>query len=71
MTDNLIVTCPSCGAPMVERVNSLNRSTFLRCSRYPDCRETQPIPAYVEVKRAGGIEFPGFGSQEEEDDYQA
>jgi ssDNA-binding Zn-finger/Zn-ribbon topoisomerase 1 len=45
---------------MVERTNSFNDSTFLGCSRFPDCKSTQAVPAYVEVSRAGGIPLPGF-----------
>lgn len=58
------VTCV-CGAPMVERVNSLNLTRFLGCTRYPACEQTQKVPAYLEVSRAGGIELPGFGEGEE------
>lgn len=53
------VTC-GCVAPMVERENSLNRSTFMGCTRFPDCRETQKVPAAVEMRRSGGIELPGL-----------
>jgi ssDNA-binding Zn-finger/Zn-ribbon topoisomerase 1 len=45
---------------MVERLNTVNNSAFLGCSRFPDCRETQKVPAALEVKRTGGIELPGF-----------
>lgn len=33
-------TCPSCGAPLVQRRGRYG--LFLACSRYPDCRYTQP-----------------------------
>lgn len=61
MTDGpvVIVTC-GCGAPMVERTNGLNGSTFMGCTRYPDCNETAKVPAYLEVKRSGGMELPGL-----------
>jgi ssDNA-binding Zn-finger/Zn-ribbon topoisomerase 1 len=49
-----------CGAPMVERENTINRSTFLGCTRFPDCRLTRAVPAAVEMRRAGGIELPGL-----------
>lgn len=62
MTDSLTVTCPSCHAPMVERENRQNGSRFMGCSNYPTCVETTKVPAYLEVKRAGGLELPGFGS---------
>lgn len=65
MTDRsgVTVTC-RCGAPMVERTNGVNGSTFLGCTRYPDCTETQKVPAYLEVIRAGGIELPGLSPEE-------
>lgn len=53
------VTC-ACGAPMVERTNGQNGSAFLGCTRYPKCRETQAVPAAVEMRRAGGIPLPGL-----------
>lgn len=60
--DEFTIPCPACGRPMVERVNSKNQSTFLGCTGWPDfCSHTSKMPAYVEVKRAGGIELPGFG----------
>lgn len=60
MNNEIRVNCTDCGAPMVERTNSFNDSTFLGCSRFPDCKSTQAVPAYVEVSRAGGIPLPGF-----------
>jgi ssDNA-binding Zn-finger/Zn-ribbon topoisomerase 1 len=63
MSDEIDVACSACGAPMVERENSQNGSRFLGCTRYPDCTQTMGVPAYVEVKRAGGIELPGFGQE--------
>ena len=58
------LTCPACGAPMTERENGLNGGRFLGCTRYPDCRQTQPLPACVEVLRAGGLPLPGFDEPE-------
>lgn len=58
--DQATVTCPACGAPMVERINSHNLSSFMGCTRYPECHETQKVPAWLEVKRAGGMELPGL-----------
>lgn len=60
MTDQVTISCPACGAPMVERENRQNGSRFMGCSRYPDCEETAKVPAYLEVKRAGGLELPGL-----------
>lgn len=59
--DSLTVTCPACHAPMVERENRQNGSRFMGCTQYPTCMETAKVPAFLEVKRAGGIELPGFG----------
>lgn len=56
---DVTVIC-ECGAPMVERVNSLNGSTFMGCTRYPECERTQKVPAYLEVLRAGGQMLPGM-----------
>ena len=50
---------------MIERVNSLNLSTFLGCSDWPLCTNTQKVPAFIEVKRAGGIALPGFGTDDQ------
>jgi ssDNA-binding Zn-finger/Zn-ribbon topoisomerase 1 len=54
------VNCTDCGAPLVERTNSFNSSTFLGCSTWPRCHHTQAVPAYVAVVRAGGQPLPGF-----------
>jgi ssDNA-binding Zn-finger/Zn-ribbon topoisomerase 1 len=62
MSEQVTISCLACGSPMVERINRLNASTFMGCSRYPDCTETQKVPAWLEVKRAGGIELPGLES---------
>lgn len=62
MSDGLTVTCPECGRPMVERENRQNGSRFMSCTGWPDfCSHTSKIPPYVEMKRAGGLELPGFG----------
>jgi ssDNA-binding Zn-finger/Zn-ribbon topoisomerase 1 len=45
---------------MVERSNRINGSTFMGCTRFPDCTETAKVPAWLEVKRAGGLELPGL-----------
>lgn len=59
MSADIRVTC-RCGAPMIEQENSLRLSTFMACSTFPACRETQTVPAAVEVRRAGAQELPGF-----------
>jgi ssDNA-binding Zn-finger/Zn-ribbon topoisomerase 1 len=62
VSGEVTLTCPKCGRPMVERTNRANGSTFMGCTGYPDlCSETAKVPAYIEQKRAGGIELPGFG----------
>lgn len=61
------VQCPSCHEPMVERENRLTLTRFMGCSRYPVCMETMKVPAYVEVKRAGGLTLPGFGDDHADD----
>jgi len=45
---------------MIERENRQNGSRFLGCSEYPHCTETARVPAWLEVKRAGGLELPGM-----------
>ena len=52
--------CPACGAAMVLRENRTNRSEFLGCARWPDCKETAPLPASVEMRRAGAKPLPGM-----------
>jgi ssDNA-binding Zn-finger/Zn-ribbon topoisomerase 1 len=49
----LAVRCPDCGAALVERTQHATGKPFLGCSRWPDCRHTQPLPAYLEMQRAG------------------
>lgn len=54
------VKCDVCGQPMVVRSNSKTEMQFLGCSEYPECRETQPIPASWHMREAGVAELPGF-----------
>lgn len=61
--ERLTIQCPACHRPMVERANSQNGSRFLGCSGYPTCAETAKLPAFLEVKHAGGLELPGFESE--------
>lgn len=61
MSGDVAITCV-CGAPMMERVNRVNDSLFMGCTRFPECTETQKVPAFLEVKRSGGLELPGFES---------
>lgn len=54
--------CPVCtDGELVERTNQSNGSTFLGCTGWPDrCTHTEPLPAYVILKRQGAAVLPGF-----------
>lgn len=41
--DQDFITCPNCGAPMVERENKAKGSKFLGCCNYPICKTTKPL----------------------------
>jgi DNA topoisomerase I len=43
--------CPTCGAPM--RVKSGKRGRFLACSKYPECKTTQPFKIGVKCTQPG------------------
>lgn len=61
MSDQITLKCPTCGRDMVERINRDNGSRFFGCTGYPDfCSETAKVPAYIEQRRAGAAELPGF-----------
>lgn len=51
---------PSCGAPMVERLNTQTSGAFLGCSRFPDCRETRALPLHIRLRRDGATPLPGW-----------
>lgn len=55
MTQQIKITkhCPICSAALVERTNRQNGSTFLGCSRYPECKHTEPVPESVKLRRQG------------------
>lgn len=53
-------TCPTCGAELMERTNRATQTTFLGCSRYPECTWTTPLPADVVMRRMGAETLPGF-----------
>ena len=40
-TQSSVITCPVCGSDTVKRTGRFG--SFWGCSRYPDCRETQPF----------------------------
>ena len=65
MTTEPSVPCPTCGGALMERVNRQTMTTFMGCERFPECRWTEPVPAAVEVARAGGLPLPGFGDEGE------
>ena len=60
MSDAVTITCSACGAPMVERINRQNLSTFMGCQSWPTCTHTQKVPAFIEMRRAGALELPGL-----------
>jgi DNA topoisomerase-1 len=47
------VKCPDCGAPMLIKFSS--KGQFLGCSKYPDCKATQPLSG--ERKKAEATDF--------------
>lgn len=57
----LTLRCPGCGTGhLLERENRQNGSRFMGCSEFPRCRHSEPLPAYLELKRAGAVELPGL-----------
>ena len=52
--------CPECGGKLVVRTNHKNRSQFLRCESYPDCRLTETIPETWRMRALGAKTLPGF-----------
>lgn len=56
----LQVACTACGKPMVMRKNKATGGEFLGCSGWPECTETQPVPAYIHMQRQGADPLPGF-----------
>ena len=53
-------SCPKCGQPLVVRTNSNTGVDFLGCSRYPECKHSEPLPIDVEMRRQGAPGLPGF-----------
>lgn len=39
--------CPKCGWRMAKRVNSIDKTEFLGCTMYPQCKGTAPMPREV------------------------
>jgi putative DNA topoisomerase len=52
--------CPECGAVMVIRQNKTNKSFFLGCHRYPDCKHTEEIPESMKMELLGFKRLPGM-----------
>jgi ssDNA-binding Zn-finger/Zn-ribbon topoisomerase 1 len=63
MSDQITTRCP-CGADQVLRTNGQNGSEFMGCSRFPDCKETSSVPAWLSMKRSGVMELPGLETDE-------
>lgn len=64
--DNVDINCPTCldagrGAQRMQlRTNGVSGEEFLGCRLWPKCNRTQQVPAWLEMKRAGYAELPGF-----------
>ena len=54
------IACADCGQTMVVRMNRERQSEFLGCSQYPTCTNTQPIPEWLRLKKAGAAMLPGM-----------
>jgi ssDNA-binding Zn-finger/Zn-ribbon topoisomerase 1 len=53
--------CAECHVgTLVERVNKQNGGHFMGCSAWPECQHTEPVPAYLLLKRAGAAQLPGM-----------
>ena len=52
--------CPECAQPLVVRTNEAVGVDFLGCSRFPDCKHTEPLPPDIEARRQGAPGLPGF-----------
>jgi len=44
--------CEKCGSPMVIKSGKFGK--FLACSRYPECKNTKPIPTGIKCPKDGG-----------------
>jgi ssDNA-binding Zn-finger/Zn-ribbon topoisomerase 1 len=52
--------CPECGAVMVIRQNKTDKSFFLGCHNYPDCKHTTEIPESMKLELLGFKRLPGM-----------
>ena len=59
---NVSKTCPRCGpgTPMVVRQNGDTGQDFLGCTRWPECKHTEPLPLDMQLRRQGAAGLPGF-----------
>lgn len=66
MTEEIQKNCPECleqglpDIPMRELQNTRTGGRFLGCTRFPDCKHTEPIPESVRMRRSGAPTLPGF-----------
>lgn len=64
--EHIDIHCPAClesghgPQVLVVRTNRQNRSEFLGCPRFPACIYSEPLPAWVEMERAGATRLPGW-----------
>ena len=53
----IIKPCPKCGGDLAERTNRATNEPFLGCSRWPECKHTEPLPESVKLRRQGQQEL--------------
>ena len=55
-------TCPRCGPAtrLTVRQNGETGADFLGCTRWPDCKHTEPLPLDMQLRRQGAEPLPGF-----------
>jgi ssDNA-binding Zn-finger/Zn-ribbon topoisomerase 1 len=63
MNDQITTRCP-CGADQGLMTNDQRRGEFMSCSRFPECKETASVPAWISMKRSGVMELPGLETDE-------
>ena len=57
---NVEKPCPDCGGKLLIRTNSNTGEDFIGCSKYPDCKHTEPLPLYLKLRAMGAEPLPGF-----------
>jgi len=55
-----IPQCPKCGAGLTLRRRKKDGKEFFGCERYPECKHTEPLPAYAEMKKRNAPVLPGW-----------